>query len=531
LLRANLHWSGFSDILGPMTGENYAETLINRVRLALLDCRVATPGSGIVVAVSGGPDSTALVHVLKALTNQMDFRIVAAHLDHKLRTDSHQDVRFVNQLAQELGIEFFSREADVQALAAVSGISVEEAGRRARYTFLEEVRSAAAAQWIATGHHLDDAFETFFLRLFRGSSLQGLRGIEPIRGHIVRPFIGLRREEILRYLDDRGICYRTDPTNLSSDTDRNFVRNQLLPVVRERFPGFANPLKRTLDLVRQENELLEDLGLKVCSEAIVTGDGRAIVNVPILRATSRPLAGRAILAALYQVSGAEARWGRVHVRIVEGILQSTNPSARAFLPGGIVVKRQYDELIIERHQDRASKEYPAVIVTKPGQVAFPGTDTSFEFRIINAGDELPIHLDRTFSAYFDADHVTFPLALRVFRPGDSMRAWGTGGTRKVKKIFIDARVPRDLRHAWPLLVKNDEIIWIPGLRRGQAAPILLETSRILEVRLVGGKEPFVGYVPDPRRGEKSCPKSRRGAVASDSGWSPGQALIRARITD
>lgn len=483
----------YSGILPAMTVSGHAETLIDRVRCALLDGRVASPGAGIVAAVSGGPDSTALAHVLKTLADDLGLRMVIAHLDHKLRTDSCEDVRFVNRLAMALGMEFFSREVDVRMLAAAGGVSLEEAGRRARYAFFEEVRRKTGSQWIATGHHLDDAFETLFLRLFRGSSLQGLRGIELVRSNIVRPFIALRRQEIIRFLDERGITYRIDPTNLSSDTDRNFVRNKLLPLVRERFPGFANPLKRTLELAHQENELLDDLTAKLASDAVQTGGGRAIIDAAMLRTIPKPLIGRALLAALYKVSGAHVRWGRVHVRIAEGILRSARPSARASLPGGIVVRREYDKLIIETQKETAPADSPAVVVTETGLVDFPETGTCFEFRLLNARDALPLDLTSDFHAYFDADQADFPMVLRVFRPGDTMRLWGTGGTRKLKKIFIDARVPRDLRQAWPLLTRDDEILWIPGLRRSHAAPVLPETSRILEVRLVHGKERFQGY--------------------------------------
>jgi tRNA(Ile)-lysidine synthase len=473
-----------------MKAESSTDELVGRVRQALLDSRVAYPGAKIVTAVSGGPDSTALVHVLHALSQEVGFGIVVAHLDHKLRKESHEDAAFVRRLAEDLGLECFLQIADIQGLAVAKGISVEEAGRRARYAFLEEVRTTTAAHWIATAHHLDDAFETFFLRLFRGSSHQGLRGIEPVRGHIVRPFIELKREEILRYLEDRTIPYRIDPTNLSSDTDRNFIRNRLLPAVRERFPGFQQPLKRTLELVDQENRLLDSLASQISSQAVTTSVGSAILDVPLVLAAPEPLVGRVIVAALYQVSGAATRWGRVHVRIVLGILRSRNPSARAFLPGGILVRRQYDKLIIDGCGERPLKETPSVIVTKPGQVKFPGSDACIEFRVISGKEALPDDLDNRFAAYFDADRVDFPLVLRGFQPGDTMRPWGLNGTRKLKKIFIDARIPRDERGSWPLLLKNDEILWLVGLRRSQAAPILPGTPRVLEVRLVQGKEKY-----------------------------------------
>lgn len=477
-----------------MSTESYAEALLDRIRLTLIDCRVVSRDSGIVVAFSGGPDSVALLHALNSLKLQMGFWIVAAHLDHKLRADSNQDVEFVRQFAAKLGTKLILKEVDVRALAAEQSISIEEAGRRARYGYLEEVRQTTGAHTVATGHHLDDALETFFLRLFRGSSLQGLRGIDFVRGHIIRPLIGLRREEILRYLNEQDISYRIDHTNLVSDTDRNFIRNRLFPLIRERFPDFRKPLERTLELIDQENRLIDDLASQVSSEAIVVGEGMLTISGSVLQTVPAPVAGRAILAALYRLTGPHVRWGRVHVRSVMGILNSRNPSARTFLPGGIVVQRQYDKLIVAPHTERESEAPPQVIVTGAGHIEFLWADVTLEFRLITGRGDLPERLEGRRVAYFDADRISFPLLVRTFRPGDRFRPWGISGTRKLKKVFIDERVPRDLRRNWPLLVKDDEIIWIPGIRRGQAGPILPRSSRILEVRVIGGNEQSMQFV-------------------------------------
>jgi tRNA(Ile)-lysidine synthase len=450
--------------------------------------------SGVVVAISGGPDSVTLLHVLNELKSQMNFRIVAAHLDHKLRSDSCRDAEFVGQLAKTLDIDLFLKEIDVRAFASKIGTSVEEAGRRVRYRFFEEVRDAADAEFVATGHQLDDALETFFLRLFRGSSLRGLRGIDPVRGHIIRPLIKMRRKEILRYLHEQSVSYRVDPTNVRPDTDRNFIRNQLFPLIRDHFRDFGTPLSRTLDMADQENGLLEDLASRLSSDAIVAEDGIVTINGAVLRTAPLPLAGRVLLDALYSLSGPHIRWSRVHVESIMEILRSRNPSARTFLPGGLVAQRQYDRLFIARQAAQEQKALPMLMVTGPGLVDFPGAGIRLDFRLINDRDDLPDDLEGKGAAYFDAGQIPFPLALRTFRPGDRFHPWGMRGTRKLKKIFIESRVPLALRRNWPLLVKDDEILWIPGIRRGRAAPILPHSSTILEARVVGGEEQFMQLV-------------------------------------
>jgi len=477
-----------------MATEGYAEALLNRVQLTLVDCPMMTRSSGVVVAVSGGPDSTALLHAMNSLKTRLGFWIVGAHLDHKLRADSSRDAEFVDQLARKLGIKLFLKGVDVRAFASDKHISIEEAGRRARYTFFEEVRQASGAQTIATGHHLDDALETFFLRVFRGSSLQGLRGIELTRGHIIRPLIRLKREEILHYLDEQGIEYRLDPTNLSADTDRNFIRNSVFPLIRERFPGFRKPLERTLHLIDQENKLLDDCASQVSSEAISVSDGIVTINCSTLRTVPLPLAGRAILAALYSLTGPDVRWGSVHVAIIMGILRGSNPSATANLPGSILLQRHYDKIIISHQEEQGFEGTPEVVVTEPGRVLLPWVGATLDLRVVTDRSDLPETLEGMRSAYFDADSVPFPLVVRTFRPGDRFLPWGISGTQKLKKIFIDVKVPRDLRRTWPLLAKEGEILWIPGIRRSRIAPVLTQSSRILEARVSGEKGRFLDFV-------------------------------------
>ncbi len=198
----------------------------------------------------------ALLHVLHMLSQDWGFRIIAGHLDHGLRPDAVADAEFVQDMTEGLGIRSVVERVNVREEAASHGISVEEAGRRARYSFFERVRSEFGAGAIATAHHRDDALETFFLRVLRGSSHTGLQGIPAKRGHIIRPLIKARRTEILVFLQERHLPFRIDQTNLEVDTDRNFIRNRLFPVVEERFPGFRAPLGRSMELIEQEDAFL-----------------------------------------------------------------------------------------------------------------------------------------------------------------------------------------------------------------------------------------------------------------------------------
>jgi len=444
--------------------------------------------AGVVVGVSGGPDSVALLHLLNALKSEMGFWIVAAHMDHGLRSDSWSDAEFVREMGRKMGIRVEAATENVSAVAAEGGVSVEEAGRRCRYKFFEDVRISTAANVIATAHHMDDELETFFLRIFRGSSLHGIKGIAPVRGRIIRPLIRAKRRDIIRFLEAESIPYRVDLTNLEDEPDRNFVRNRLFPVISQGFPNFRNPLRRTLAMLEEEDEFLDVQAKKLCSDAVSTDENCLTLDVEKLASAPKVLAARAVLLALYNSSGREERWNRSHIQSLINTLYGNNPSAHLDLPGGFVADREYKRVRIFRPKPQVSPSVDELVARGPGEVEFLDTRITLRFSLRERGDNPQESLGDTHKALFDADKVAFPMTLRAFRPGDRLKPWGLEGSLKLKKLFINMKVPFGLRRKIPLLVKQGEILWVPGIRRGRTAAVLPETRRILEVSVVKGLE-------------------------------------------
>jgi tRNA(Ile)-lysidine synthase len=460
------------------------KNIVHRVKVFVAERRMIQPGSRVVAAVSGGPDSIALLHVLNELRQELDFSLVVAHLDHRLRPDSALDAEFTRVAARALGIDTFVKTADVRAIAEAKRISVEEAGRIARYAFFQEVADSVVGQAIATAHHLNDEVETFFLRLFRGSSPKGLRGIAAMRGRIIRPLLCVNREEIMAFLESESIQFRTDATNLEDATDRNFVRNRLIPLVRERFPDFQKPLKRSMNLVEREESVLEDLASTLFAQVVRNTNRGLSMNVSALRSAHEAIAARVIVKALYEVSGPDARWARSHVDSILKMAQAENPSAEMRLPGGPVIHREYERLVL-CHEAPSPLLFDSVVVSQPGAVTIPHSGVTLEFRLVARVnvDDLADHSKTR--ALFDADHVAFPLLVRGPLPGDRFRPWGVDGTRKLKKTLIDAKIPLGMRRALPLVVKGDEILWIPGVRRSRTAPVTPDTKLVLEIKIGG----------------------------------------------
>lgn len=419
-----------------------------------------------------------LLHILASMRGELGFQMVAAHLDHALRPSSAAEADFVRNLARRLGIVTHVRREDVADHARSHGISTEEAGRRIRYDFFEHVRHEAGAHTIATAHHRDDSIETFLLRIFRGSSITGLRGILPVRGHIIRPFIDVARAEILAFLHQEGIDFVQDATNLESTTDRNFIRNRLVPLVTERFPGFAESVKRTMELVAEEEAILEPTADKLYREAVSPCAQGLSFDVEKLCQAPKVIAARCLRKALYELSGPETPWKRIHIEALLKLLRGDKPSAQMDLPGGLKAVREYGILLLTADRPNYGPKALNIVVDGPGRV----NAGALEFAVLDASEvELP-KAGETKRACFDADEAPFPLVVRTPQPGDRIEPWGLPGSTKLKRLFIDLKIPRARRGDLIVVVKDNDILWIPGIRRSRIAPVVPETRRILEIR-------------------------------------------------
>jgi tRNA(Ile)-lysidine synthase len=310
-----------------------------------------------------------------------------------------------------------------------------------------------------------------------------LAGIAPVRGNIVRPLIRCFREDILAFLEKEGISYRLDTTNLLTDTDRNFVRNAVIPLIGARFPGFRKPLLRTLDLIAEDRRSLQALTSELVNRGVICQRGEMVIDVPVFQKAPSRVAGRALLEILYSIPDSDERWTKAHVDGILRIIHGDNPSAQMNLPGGVVLAREYDSLRLFRRPPPAAADFH-IEVSGEGRFEIPSLRMVFEFHVTEekiAGIE---NAAAWAISCFDADVADFPLVLRPPRPGDRFHPWGFSGTRKLKKVLIDHKIPLGLRRRLPLLVKDDNILWIPRVRQSSFAAITPGTRRILTVRIV-----------------------------------------------
>ena len=314
-------------------------SLVAAVDRALRGLGVSESGQALVVGLSGGGDSVALLDAIVALEARRGVRAIAAHLDHGLRPDSGDDAAFCRSLCEGLGVTFRLAAADVGARAARERGGIEQAARRERYEFLDAVRRETGASAIAVAHTRDDQAETLLLRLLRGAGATGLGGMRPRRGRIVRPLLQVSREEVRAHLRDRGLSWREDPTNTDLKRVRNRIRHELVPYLEARFnPALREGLARTADILaaeaahlRAEAEALLDVIAHTEGEALVI-DRTALGGAP------PPVARVAVRQALGRAGGL-ARIGAVHIERILDLARSPAPSGRGLpLPGGREVR-------------------------------------------------------------------------------------------------------------------------------------------------------------------------------------------------
>ncbi len=468
------------------------EPLLKVAHAAIRREGMLRPGDAVLIGVSGGRDSTSLMVLLVALAPPLRLRLGVAHFHHGLRgAAADRDAVRVEQQALGMGLPFFYAKGDAATYRRIHRLSSEEAARDLRYAFLEATACRFGFQRIALGHHADDNAELVLMRLLRGSGPSGLAGIPPMRPlgtpsrMVIRPLISSSRAAIDRFCRQHGLATGEDATNRTLHFTRNRIRHDLLPKLRREYnPNIAAGLNRLARLTRDEEAWLESLVddhlRRVTLEEAANHhllDGAAL-------ARSHPgLQRRLLRAALARIRGDLRRIGFELIEAVRALLKAECRSGAVDLPGGLRAIRLGNRLYIG----------PPPATIAPIDYAYTVTGTGV-VNIEEIGARLHLErLDRVVGsaraagqciAYFDMDHIDFPITIRNFRPGDRFAPFGLQGTQKLKKYFIDHKIPRAQRHAYPLVVSRGEIIWIAGLRRSDRAPVGARSTAILKMELL-----------------------------------------------
>jgi len=456
--------------------------MIEKVYKTIKKYGLLKKGERVVVALSGGPDSTALLLVLDALARRLDLSLIVAHYNHGLRgTESDEDENFSRELARKMGWTFVSGK--MRRKKAPRGISPEDFYRRQRYGFLEKVASDYRAQKIALGHHLQDQAETVLLNLLRGSGLEGLRGFLPNRdGRIIRPFIEISRREIISFLDNAGMTGRRDSSNESSMYLRNRLRAELIPYLKEKYnPKIVENLARMAEILRTENEFIEQHVAKALrSSCIQKHQNSILLEIDFVNKLPEAVRLRLLKTLLESLNPAKNGISSVHVKSLDHLLQKNESGKKIILPLNVEARREYDNLILERRKtgsERVKYEYAVKI---PSSCHVRERDMNIHLERVHKKN-VDVH-DKN-KIYLDLDKIRQPLVIRNRRDGDWFQPLGTQGKQKIKKFFIDRKVPVCRRDEIMLVVDDLSVICIENMHLDERVKVTPQTRKILKIEI------------------------------------------------
>jgi tRNA(Ile)-lysidine synthase len=460
--------------------------LFESFRTALARDGMWTPGTAVLVAVSGGADSTCLLDLFHRLREESPFDLAVAHLNHSLRgEESDRDEEFVRSLAGRLGLPFHVRRLPPGSLRS-SEEGLEASARRVRYAFLAEIARGTGARRVALGHTRDDQAETFLLRLVRGSGSRGLAGIYPVvEGLFIRPLLRVDRSDVEAHLRKRGLPWRVDSTNADPARTRNRIRARLLPLIREELnPEIVRALDRTATILREEEAYLDEATRHVARRLLRRQSPGAMLSIPALRVLHPALRRRLLRLAMDEARGREGAPaapspGFDSVEALEDLVREGRHGAAITLGPGLEARVLYSDLaLLDTLSARALEgEIPLPV---PGEAALPGLGLRLRAREVEAsgiGDPR----DRAGSerALLDADALPGPLVVRSRLPGDAFRPLGSSGEAKLKSYLIDRKVPRPARERVPLVVSGSRIAWVVGFQIDDRYKVTPATRRIL----------------------------------------------------
>ncbi len=475
--------------------------MIARMRQELVSECALEPGSLIVVGFSGGPDSTCLLDLLWRL----DYPLVVAHVDHGLRPESPDDARFAEQRAAAYGLPCEISSQPVRSVSEKEQLTIEEAARKLRYQFLFQVAHQHGARAVAVAHNADDQVETVLMNVLRGAGLSGLRGMLARRVlerwsesvPLVRPLLGVWREEILAYCQAKGLEVRLDPTNRDKSIMRNRIRHELIPHLEGYNPRLRTAIWRSARALAGDQALVQQ-AVEQGWETAYHDRGEGFVRLkagPLGRqpvGVQRGVARQALVLLLPDSSevGFEA------TERVVAFLANPPTSGESDLVGGLRLMEECGYLVLASPEARLpASAWPQLAGQHPRELPIPGRLELAEGWAMEAAElDDPAAARRTaeqnqdrYQAWIDADSLAGPLTLRARNPGDRIKPLGLGGhSTKVSDLMVDARVPRRARAAWPVVSAGEQIVWVPGCRLGDPFRLRAGTSHIIHMRLISG---------------------------------------------
>ena len=472
-----------------MKRERQQPTLEQRVLRFIQEHHLVSGGEKLVVAVSGGPDSVCLLHILVNLCKELEVKLHVAHLNHQLRgAESEADAGYVANLARQLGIPATIDRQDVRGYQVQQRLSLEEAAREVRYSFLTQVARSMGANRVAVGHTMDDHIETILMHLIRGTGTRGLQGLQPSTVWqsaansltIVRPLLTVSHQETEDYCHHHQLMPRLDASNLSLSPLRNRIRHQLLPLLKSYNPRVTEALLRTGRIASDDIAFLDRQIAQLWDEIAQEQQNTIILDKERFDQLPSALQRYLLRASAEKLLGSAKD---IETRHIEAMMSAlTKPAGKRLnQPRGLIFCIEYNKYLLTLDFDSLSP-FPVLetefLLKIPGETRLPGW--RIEATIISR--EQMSQKGEDFTAYFDLDKTGNKLVVRHRRSGDRFQPLGMSQPKKVNEFMIDAKIPQGWRQQVPIVCSPQHVVWVVGWRIDDRVKVTESTKQVLRLK-------------------------------------------------
>lgn len=449
---------------------------INKFRDFVKENELIKNGDTLILGASGGPDSQFLIFMLNEIRSEFDFDIILAHLNHLHRKDAKADEDLVIETAKALNLKCFVERKSMDDYAKSEKISPEDAGRRLRYDFFERIKKDYKSSKIVLAHNIDDLSETIFMRIIRGTGIDGLITMRPKSGDIIRPILNFSKKEILDFLHKENFAYHIDSTNLEVEYTRNKLRLEIIPEIEKINPLFKESLINLSKLCEDEvsiiKEIENDSFFSICvknEKNIISFDRKAFEEI------SNPLRARLIRKAIFLLLGEIKDFSRDNIYSFLSLIDKD--TGKKIEKDNLVFQKSYKSYdLYLKEKENISQ---TCFLKEIDKVVF--SDYVIETKTIYKGSYEKSKNKNV--VFFDKKYLSFPLKIRNRRNGDKILAFKNGKHKKLKDLFIDEKIDKNLRDKIPIVLSSDKIIWIAGLRRCIDIKVTDETDEIIMISM------------------------------------------------
>ena len=463
--------------------------LLKKVLETITSHKLVKNGDAVLAAVSGGPDSVCLLHVLFSLSEELGIRLFAIHINHMLRgSESDADEQYTKELCGRLGIPIRSVSVDISELSRSRGISLEEAGREARYAEFEKYADETGAAVIAVAHNRNDQAETVLMHILRGSGLAGLSGMGLKRGRVIRPLLEINRSEIDEYCHEQKLEPRIDSTNLKEDFTRNRMRLKLIPYINSNFDmDVTGSLCRISKLAGLDSSYLEKCAEEEYAASLEKAGSDFIhLKLEALIRLHPAIMSRVLRLTMQKLTGNLKGIESVHMDILSDLVLGGLTGPVVQLPRNIRAGISYGILKIYLNKE----EKPASVFNRkiqvPGQTLVKEMASIIKAEIMEKSSEVDKYGKLGYNSmvqFFDYDLLKEGINIRNREAGDIFKPYKSNGTKKLKEFFIDSKIPRDLRDEIPVIAIGNEVVWVAGFKISDKFKLTENTKSVLKLEI------------------------------------------------